>query len=491
MHMDKSRVFLVCVVAFIVGVGLRSVFAFNGMIVFLLLSIFFIIALSVFWKNKLAIVMAGAIIFFGLGILRIDEVLNKISNIEEMKNFSGSALVIREPETRDFYQNIIARTNDGTMFMMRVPLHQDVRYGDELNVACTLSIPKNTQEDFDYRMYLAARHINYLCDKPEFSIIARAKGNAGYAVLLETKDNMEENINRVIPEPQAALATGLIIGGSEGMTKNVQEYFSKTGMTHIVAVSGYNVTIVAEYLMMLGIFLGLWRKQAFWFAVCGIFAFVLVVGFPASAVRAGVMGTLLLWAMKNGRLANAWNAIFLSAAIMLVINPLLLIWDIGFQLSFLATIGIVAFSPLWEKYFLKQHKAFGFSEIVLLSLSAQVFVLPIMIYHFQKLSLISLAANVLVLPIVPLSMLLVFITAIAGFIFAPLSLVFSWLANAVLFYEIWVVKTLADISWAQGTIERISSWWMLGIYAILGIIVFAINRKFSRVCITEEESISF
>ena len=126
---------------------------------------------------------------------------------------------------------------------------------------------------------------------------------------------------RLIPAPQSGLLIGLLLGGDGQLPKTVQDNFSKTGMTHIVAVSGYNVTIIAEYLMLFFLFLGLWRRQAFWVSILGIFLFVLMVGFPSSAVRAGVMGMLLLWAMKNGRLANSQNAIVFSAAVMLLINP--------------------------------------------------------------------------------------------------------------------------------------------------------------------------
>lgn len=235
-------------------------------------------------------------------------------------------------------------------------------------------------------------------------------------------------------------------------------------MTHIVAVSGYNVTIIAEYLIFLGLWLGMWRKNAVWLAIIGIIVFVMMIGFPSSAVRAGVMGGILLWAMKNGRLANSQNAIVFAAAVMLSINPLLLRWDIGFQLSFLATLGIVEISAFWEKNFIKKNKAFGISEIIMLSLSAQIFVLPVIAYNFHITSLISLLANILILPIVPLSMLLVFLVAVSGFIFYNLSLIFAWLAFIPLVYEIKIVQILAGLSWASIQIEKINIFWIIIYY---------------------------
>jgi competence protein ComEC len=280
----------------------------------------------------------------------------------------------------------------------------------------------------------------------------------------------------LLPAPESGLLLGLLLGGNDWLSQAVQDNFSRTGLTHIVAVSGYNVTIVAEYLMLLGIFLGLWRQQAFWLASVGIFLFVVMVGFPASAVRAGVMGGLLLWAMKNGRLANAQNAIVFAASAMLVANPLLLRWDVGFQLSFLATLGIVYFYPVIERYSIRKQGISFFSELLFLTLSAQIFVLPIILNNFQKFPVISLLANLLVLPIIPLTMLLGFLMIVFSFIFPPMAIIFSWLVYLPLRYETLIVEWLAN--WKFSSVEIIGfSWeWMLIWYIItLGILMNAKN----------------
>jgi len=272
------------------------------------------------------------------------------------------------------------------------------------------------------------------------------------------------------------------LGGSDQLSKSVKDNFSRTGMTHIVAVSGYNVTIIAEYLMLVGIFLGLWRRQAFYFAVTGIIIFVILTGLSSSAVRAGIMGVLLIWAMKNGRLANSQNAILFSACAMLLINPLLFRWDIGFQLSFLATIGIIYLYPIFENYFLhlvemKHCLVSTVAEILFLSLSAQIFVLPIIMFNFETLSLISLLANVLILPIIPFTMLFGFIAGAFGFIFQPIALIFSWLAFLPLKYETLVINYLASLKYAS--VEMKIAWWGIVIWYIIlvGIIYFIKTRR--------------
>lgn len=418
--------------------------------------------------------------FLALGIWRAQGDLQKIAeNNLDGKNISGVAIVAKEPEEKDNYQKITAELRHPMSkfrVLININKYLPVKYGDELKVACTLKIPEN-QENFDYRMYLAKDKIFYICQNAKFEKTGNNQGNKFYAGILNLKNKMAGNISRVIPYPESALGNGLIFGGSGDLPKELKDNFSRTGMTHIVAVSGYNVTIIAEYLIILGIFIGLWRKQAFWFALFGIILFVVMCGFPSSAVRAGVMGSLLLWAMKNGRLANSWNAVIFAATVMLLINPLLLRWDIGFQLSFLATLGIIAGAPFWEKLFIKKHKALGFSEIFFLSLSAQIFVLPVIVYNFQKLSLVSLAANLLVLLIIPLSMLLVFLTAVAGFIFHPLSLVFAWLAYLPLKYEVWVINTLGGLEWASKEITNFRWEWMVLWYLVLVLVIYLLKKK--------------
>lgn len=477
--MRKSRIFLCFSLNFILGVFITSFFNTDIFWIYFFV-ITSVITLAVGYKNKIALVLGFSFLFLALGIWLTQSRLEETNKTELAgTHISELMIVAREPEPRETYQNVVLKKDD-LKILAYADKFSPISYGDQFQVDCRLKVPENKGDSFDYRMYLAKDKILYICQGAKLEKVAEGKGNGIYSFILNLKNRMEENVNRVIPQPQAALANGLIFGGSSRLPQEVRDDFSKTGMTHIVAVSGYNVTIIAEYLMIFGIWLGLWRKKAFWFAVIGIILFVAMIGFPSSAVRAGVMGILLLWAMKNGRLANSTNAIFFAGGIMLLINPLLLRWDIGFQLSFLATLGIVLMSPIWEKYFVKKNKALGITEIFFLTLSAQIFVLPIIIYNFQNLSLVSVPANLLVLLIIPISMLLVFLTAVAGFIFYPLSLVLAWLAFLPLKYEVWIITTLANLKYASIKIEDFSFLGIAIWYVLLIGAVILLKRKFRK-----------
>lgn len=475
--MNKTGIFFILSLSFIFGIFWRSFFPGLDNLALFFLVILAVILAAIFYRHKVILIIFFSVLFFSSGFWETGNRLEKIENAKlDGEKISEKVIIAKEPIKKDKYQNVVIRTDNNLKILASVNLYEDLKYGDELNLECILKIPENKTEDFDYKIYLAKDGIFYLCEDAKYQKTGENKGNMVYKALLDLKNKLSAEINSVIPEPEAALGNGLIFGGDSQLSESVSDNFSRAGLSHIVAVSGYNVTIIANILMAVGIFFGLWRKQAFWFAILGIFLFVLIVGFPSSAVRAGVMGSLLLWAMKNGRLANSRNAIVFAAAVMLLINPLLLRWDIGFQLSFLATLGIIELSPFWEKYFFQKIGGRIFLENILLTLSATVFVIPIIMYNFHNLSLISLLANALVLPVIPLSMLLVFLTAVLGLIWQPISLPIAWVTFLPLKYIMEVVNYLASLKWASVEVNNFGIGWLIFWYIVLFIAVFVIKR---------------
>ncbi len=482
--MSKSKILLFLLLSFVGAVFVRSFFAVSQMQIFLLL-IFSLITLFVFYKNKMATLVAFLLLAFVLGLWRTDSRIEEANNLKYLGKVFQENAIVQKVSPSTFGQNIIVSLqSEKISVLLQVPQYPEYQFGDLLEIVCPAKAIENLSAgeagkdaSFDYRMYMAKEGVLYQCEKGKSRKIGENSGSWFLGKIIAMRTIFESKITKVIPQPYGALAEGLLLGGSGGLSKEIQADFSRTGMTHIVAVSGYNVTIIAEYLILLGIFLGFWRKQAIWFAIVGIILFVIMSGLPASAVRAGVMSGILLWAMKNGRLASSENAIIFAGAIMLMLNPLLLRWDVGFQLSFLATLGIVLTASFWEKSFVKKNKALGISEAITLSLSAQIFVLPIIAYNFQLVSLISLLANVFILPVIPLSMLLVFLVIVFGLIWTPLSLVFAWLAFVLLAYELKLIHLLAEFPWASASIEKVSSWWIVVYYIVLAGIIFWIKKR--------------
>lgn len=473
--MSKSEIFRLLSLSFLVGVMLDSFsypFVWDSSYFFwaVLLDL---IVLFVFYRNKKTVSTCFSILLFVSGMWVTSCHFKEADDFrKESVEFSGKAVIVAEPKPKDGYQEIVARPmGENWSFLLKGSAYQDFSYGDVLNVSTSLEIPENKDEKFDYRMYLAKEGIFYVSKKAIIEKTSEHRGSRIFFRILEFKKTVQKKIDSSLPVPQSGLLEGLILGGSSGLPKELQDAFSRTGTTHIVAVSGYNVTIIAEYLMMLGILIGLWRKQAFWFAAVGIAAFVFMCGLPASAVRAGVMGTLILWAAKNGRLANSGNAILFAASVMLVSNPLLFRYDAGFQLSFMATLGIIYLYPKLEKYFSsfleKRSTAFKFLfETALLTFSAQLSVLPILIYSFGSLSVISLLANLLILPTVTPAMMLGFFAVATSLVSFPIDRIFFWLCFVILKYETITIRFLSGIKYAS--FDNLSfPWWGMVVWYII------------------------
>ncbi|MFA5871509.1 MAG: ComEC/Rec2 family competence protein [Parcubacteria group bacterium] len=479
--MTKAKVFFILSLAFLFGVFIASFLRIEEYLILIIIASGIAI-LVINCKDRKMAVASAAVLIFALGAWRAN-----ISLDGARSNLAGSKLgptellvkVAKEPEIDEKYQKIIVKDIDKNRILINADIYPAYNYGDELKVSCILQEPKNFEDSaFDYQMYLAKDGIYRVCNKTQISVVARNKGSMFYAAVLTIKNKFEKKLSQIFPDPEGAYLKGLLLGGSKRMTQNLSDAFQRTGTTHTVAVSGYNVTIVAAFLMWLGIFLGLWRQQVFSFALIGIVLFVLMTGAPASAVRAGIMGSLVIWAMKEGRLANSTNAIMLAAGAMLAINPLLLRYDAGFQLSFLATIGIVQLSPILENFFWRGGRAPKLiRETVILTMAATIFVLPIILNSFEKLSLVSPFANFVILPAIPAIMGIGFAAGIAGFILLPLGRLVGFVPYILLKAELFAVGWMANLPWASVEVKNFGWKLMFVYYAVLLIVVFIHNKK--------------
>jgi competence protein ComEC len=202
-----------------------------------------------------------------------------------------------------------------------------------------------------------------------------------------------------------------------------------------------------------------------------------LTGAQPSSVRAGIMGSLVLLALFSGRLSDPKNAILCAASFMILINPKVLKYDIGFQLSFLATIGIIYLSPFLKKILKFIPNTFKFREMVMMTISAQILTLPIIIYNFERLSLIAPLANVMVVPLVPLIMTSGLLVGISGMVWIVLGKIFSFVSWALLSYEIFVVNMLSKVPFASLEIEKIWQGWIIIYYAVIIYIIWYLRMK--------------
>ncbi len=253
-------------------------------------------------------------------------------------------------------------------------------------------------------------------------------------------------MNLSIREPESLLMGGLVLGEKSSFSESLRQSFIDTGTIHIVALSGYNITIVAEWIMKL--FSSFPKNIGLGAGIFSVLLFVLMTGGSSTTIRAGIMASLALFARLIGRNYDVTRALILAGVVMILVNPFVLVFDVSFQLSFIATIAVIFFTPKVEKYFLWITPRFGLRDIISVTCAAYIFVMPFILYKMGNLSLVALPANILILPFIPLTMILGFLTGFAGimgYIFAVPS---GYVSYLFLHYELAVISFFSRIPFA-------------------------------------------
>lgn len=294
-------------------------------------------------------------------------------------------------------------------------------------------------------------------------------------------------VRNALPEPQASFGIGLLIGQKTALPKHVSDDLSRVGLTHIVAVSGYNLTIIIDIARR-----RLGRRSKYQATVWSLFlmgSFLLVTGFGASIVRAAIVSSISLWAWYYGRTIRPVLLILLAAALTAGWYPLYLWSDIGWYLSFFAFFGVLVLSPLLVQYAVRRNwlRANAMNLLIMESFCAQLMTLPIIMYIFHRLSAVGLLSNIVVVPLVPLGMLLSFAAGIAGALVPALG---GWIGlpgRIILTYMLDTAHALAG--WPHALIEQpISVAGMIACYlGIVSIVVFLWWRVTKNGTITDKE----
>ena len=350
------------------------------------------------------------------------------------------------------------------------------RYGDRLEMRGRLETPPAAEEGFSYREYLRRLGVLSQMRYAQVEIVARGQGQP----LLQATDTLRrkalEAVFQIFPDPEASLLAGILLGVDEAIPPRVAEAFQATGTAHIIAISGFNMTIISG--LLAGLFgRALGKRKGAVGAALGIAAYTALVGAGASVVRAAIMGGLSLFARQVGRQQDGLNSLAFTAAVMTLVNPQSP-WDVGFQLSFMATLGLVLYAGPLQAAFARaaqrrlplataQRLAGPVGEYFLFTLAAQITTLPVTVYHFQRLSPVSLVANPAVLPAQPAVMILGGIATMVGMVSLPIGRAAAWLAWPFTAYTIRAVELFARAPAANLALGEVSLPLVLAFYAAL------------------------
>lgn len=447
----------------------------------------------IFWIILISVCLYR-IIFHGIDI-------KVSSNSCLQKNVFGIGQVINEPEQNELSQIVVVNVKEMqdlesrevcqsvSKIRLKTKLYPKYYYNDEVSFSGKLLLPNNFGMDrFDYIGYLAKDDIYFEIKSASISFLERdtvlnIRENFSFSKiysyildkLFSFKRKFQIVIRKNFSEPYSALATGLLLGEKTSLGKNLIDDFRKVGLIHIVVLSGYNITIVGDMLRKMFLFL-----PRFWSITVGglgIVFFGIMVGGGATVVRTCAMASIGLFAQMIRRDYSVMRSLIFVGLVMIILNPKIFLYDPSFQLSFLATLGLILLGNYFDDKLKFITEKFGIRSIVSSTLSTQFFVTPFLLYKIGQVSIVGIIVNILILPIIPVTMLMVFVTGLVGMLNFALSKPFALFAVILLKYEIFIVKFFASLPFASLNVDFFDTKITSLYYFLLVIFVLYINFK--------------
>lgn len=469
--MHHSEIFFYSLIFFIGGIIIGDFFLWESFYLFCSLLLLFL-GLLIFNRNRLIVYFLILIIAFILGWWRQIIATPNCFSPQNLcyyqgKNLDivGKVVEVNEKTDSQSLKIIVLQLVGGIKISGKIQLITNLfpqyQVGDHLKINCQLQGLQNIKSPTLAR-YLISQGINSLCQNfvitKYYSKSFSIDNFWGYL-----KSFLSKRLNLTLTEPSASLMRGMILGDASGIPPFLKSRFADLGLTHIIAISGSHIAIICSVLLNCLVAVGVGRSKTFLLISLIIISYVILIGAPASAVRSAIMGLLILAAQKIGRLSRAKNILTLTAALMALENPKIILGDIGFQLSFAAVWGLIYLAPLIKNYFSFLPNFFQLSEIIITTCSAQLATLPLILFYFGRFSIISLLANLLILPIIPLLTILGLIQVIS----AGLSLTLG----KIIGFPVWLI-CLYWLEVSQWLIKLPISQWRLEQFNIIGVVIF-------------------
>ena len=374
--------------------------------------------------------------------------------------------------------------------LLSLPLGFDYKYGDRLEVTGELIAPP-AGSGGSWRDYLEHRGIYAYSQFGRVNLLESGGGNPLLGLLYGLRDKGARVIDKIFPAPENALLRGILLGDESQISPLAREAYAITGTSHIIAISGFNMAVLAG--IVAHVFTRrLGAQKGSLLTIIVLLLYTILVGAEASVMRAAFMGAFTVVASSIARRGNSLNNLGISVLLMMLINPHLP-WDVGFQLSAIATLGLALLMPplrarltLWMTARFGEEASARFStwvgDYLLVTLIAQISVLPLLLYHFKSFSWVFLIANPLILPVQPLVMILGLLAMTVGLVSLPLGRVLAWVAWPFAAYTNRMVFWLASSFPHTLQVPRLEFAWVLLAYFILTIFVLGLPwRKWLEV----------
>lgn len=478
--MPSSKIFLYSSILFLFGVFLKSI-GFAGAIIYVSLAFSFLLAGFLIYKKEYSLFLAVLLPFFillGAFYYQLDHSQLEKTFIES-GDISERGVVVSNPTLEEGVQefHLKLENEDSSTVLVKTRKYPEIEYGDELYIEGSV---ESLEGDSSYDKFLYKNNVVGLIYFPkELEVLDVNKASKIKEFLYDLRNRSALVFQRVLSPLKAAFINGLTLGGYSGFSEQFRDAMEKSGTTHLVALSGYNISVLVWVCM--AFFSYFFRKRSSIFITLFIiFCFVVMTGAEASVIRAAIMGSLIVIAGYFGRIYDLRNSLVLAGLLMVLFNPKVLAFDVGFQLSFMALLGIVYVKPLLDKFFGFETQGFmAWKENLTVTTSAQMAVFPLLMIRFDYFSLSSLPANVAILELIPITMALGFLILFLYSVLEPVALILSWIAGIFLSVEIEIIELFSDLAIP---VNFEMNWITVTVYyLILFGGTYLINRKLNYV----------
>ncbi len=361
------------------------------------------------------ILVVISLAFLRLYYFTVEERL--IADFTFAENYTFESVVVDRDKSLDSWQYILEPKSE--IFVGRIllknSLYPEFEINDQLEVHCFVYQPEpiaqSGRNTFYYDKYLAKDHIFYRCAKPKIRKIGHRDSWNDF--VNQGRNFFVANLNK-LPEPQSAFAKAIILGNQKEVPKYITDQFSRTGLTHIISISGLHMVIIIWLMYALLGLLGLYRQQVFIFLFLALLAYLYLIGFISPALRSSAMILLALAGPLIRRQTFSLYSVIFLADLFVLVNPYFLLFDISFQLSFLAVFGLIFYSNFFNNIYKKIPNTFKIRETLAVTSAAQIFTWPLTAYYFGNFSLIAAIANFLALPLFPFILVFTILLAVFG-----------------------------------------------------------------------------
>ena len=396
------------------------------------------------------------------------------TQIQDSGFFNGKkqikGIIASDIELREKSQKFIFISKSNEKIIVFANRYVNLNYGDNIEINGNIEKPEFFN-NFDYPAFLSRQGIFYVSYYPSITLLSELETQIVkfdfWHLIYNIKNNMRDIVNKYLPEPNASLVLAGTLGDDFILDNELKIGLGKSGLYHIVAVSGLHIAIILGALFLFFIVVGLKRNCATIVALIFLFFYIVLTGMPFSVIRAGIMGVILFLGFLIGRPSNTINALIISAIAIILWQSTA--WqEISFQLSFLAVLGILLFFRFFQNIFIKISKIPKFIvDILSITMAVLILIWPILTYNFGEFSIIAPISNVLVLPILPILLILGLLVIIFGFFFAPVAIFFSWFLWLVSEWIIFIAEFLGNLPGASIKFTNTNIWFVIAYYVLL------------------------